>query len=76
MIESAVTLLPEPDSPTIATVSFAATSNDTLRTTGIHCPSRMNEVVRPEIDSTGEPAPRAASRRWRDGQVRLGQYSS
>src|SRR5882724_5438900 len=54
MTDSAVTLLPEPDSPTIATVSLAATSKDTLRTTGIHCPSRMNEVVRPEIDSTGE----------------------
>ena len=36
MTERAVTLLPEPDSPTIATVSFAATSNDTLRTTGSH----------------------------------------
>src|SRR5882724_3491656 len=53
MMESAVTLLPEPDSPTIATVCFAATSNDTLRTTGTHCPSRTNEVVRPVIDSTG-----------------------
>src|SRR5882724_10394673 len=53
MMERAVTLLPEPDSPTIATVSFAATSNDTFRTTGIHCPSRMNEVVRPAIDRTG-----------------------
>src|SRR5258705_4329351 len=53
MMERAVTFLPEPASPTIATVSFAATSNDTLRTTGIHCPSRMNEVVRPAIDSTG-----------------------
>ena len=30
-------LLPEPDSPTIATVSLAPMSNDTLRTTGIHC---------------------------------------
>src|SRR6185295_18028792 len=53
MTERAVTLLPEPDSPTIATVCFAATSNDTFRTTGHHCPSRRNEVVSPEIDSTG-----------------------
>jgi hypothetical protein len=52
IMESAVTLFPEPDSPTIATVSFAAISNETFRTTGNHCPSRMNEVVRPEIDST------------------------
>ena len=36
MIESDVTLLPEPDSPTIATVSPGATSNETLRTTGRH----------------------------------------
>ena len=36
MTERAVTLLPEPDSPTIATVSLAPMSNDTLRTTGIH----------------------------------------
>src|SRR5205807_8216962 len=49
----AVTLLPEPDSPTMATVSRAATSKETLRTTGIHRVSRMNEVVRPEIDRTG-----------------------
>src|SRR5207247_4054524 len=39
------------------------TSNDTSRTTGLHCPSRMNEVVRPEIDKTGvcaSPDERAA----------------
>ncbi|MGY4462857.1 hypothetical protein ACVWYI_006817 [Bradyrhizobium sp. LB13.1] len=53
MIESAVTLLPEPDSPTIATVSLGETSNDTLRTTGLHCRSRRKDVVRPETDSTG-----------------------
>src|SRR4030095_2988394 len=56
MMESAVTLLPEPDSPTIATVSFAATSNDTLRTTGIHRLSRMNDVVSSETDRAG-PSP-------------------
>ncbi|MGY3425852.1 hypothetical protein ACVWZW_006356 [Bradyrhizobium sp. F1.13.4] len=56
MIESAVTLLPEPDSPTIATVSREAISNDTSRTTGIHCRSRMKDVVRPETDSTGDCA--------------------
>ena len=40
MIDSAVTLLPEPDSPTIATVSLGAMSKETLRTTGIPLPSR------------------------------------
>ncbi|MGY3120698.1 hypothetical protein ACVWXQ_004635 [Bradyrhizobium sp. S3.14.4] len=53
MMESAVTLLPEPDSPTIATVSLAAISNDTSRTTGIHCRSRRKDVVRPATDNTG-----------------------
>ncbi|MGX1234045.1 hypothetical protein AB7M71_007137 [Bradyrhizobium japonicum] len=53
MMESAVTLLPEPDSPTIATVSLAAISNDTSRTTGIHSRSRRKDVVRPATDNTG-----------------------
>ena len=53
MIDSAVTLLPEPDSPTIATVSRGAISKETLRTTGIHCRSRRKDVVRPATDSTG-----------------------
>ncbi|MGX1320365.1 hypothetical protein AB7M17_003818 [Bradyrhizobium sp. USDA 377] len=60
MIESAETLLPEPDSPTIATVSRGAMSNETLRTTGTHCRSSMKEVVRPATDSTGACASAAA----------------
>ncbi len=56
MMDSAVTLLPDPDSPTMATVSRGAMSKDTLRTTGLYCRSRMNDVVRPATDSTGASA--------------------
>ena len=45
MIDSAVTLLPEPDSPTIATVSFAPIEKDRLRTTGHHAPSTRKAAV-------------------------------
>src|SRR5262249_41365111 len=53
MMESDVTLLPHPDSPTTASVSPAATENDTpstARTT----PSRVKKCVfRPSISSRG-----------------------
>ena len=53
MIDSAVTLLPEPDSPTIATVSFGAMSNETLWTTSFHFPSTRKAVVRSATDRIG-----------------------
>ena len=53
MIDSDVTLLPQPDSPTTASVSPGATVNDTpstARTT----PSRVKKcVLRPSISSSG-----------------------
>ena len=53
MIDNAVTLLPEPDSPTIATVSRGPTSNEIPLTTVIHWPSTRNEVVRSRTSRTG-----------------------
>ena len=53
MIDSAVTLLPEPDSPTTASVSFGAMSKETLRTTGFHSPSTRKEVVRLRTERIG-----------------------
>ena len=46
MIESAVTLFPEPDSPTIATVSFGPIEKERSRTTGRQPPSTRKAVVR------------------------------
>ena len=53
MIESEVTLLPDPDSPTIATVSPGETSKEMSRTTGFQAPSTRNEVVRFSTERTG-----------------------
>ena len=53
MMDSAVTLLPDPDSPTSATVSFGRTSKETSCTTACHSPWTRNEVVRFLTDSTG-----------------------
>ncbi|MNU02393.1 hypothetical protein D3C72_2460820 [compost metagenome] len=53
MIDSEVTLLPEPDSPTIATVSRGATSKLTPLTTDRHSSPTLNEVVRSRTERTG-----------------------
>ena len=53
MMDSAVTLLPEPDSPTTATVCRAPMSKLTLRTTAFHSPCTRNEVVSSRIARTG-----------------------
>jgi hypothetical protein len=53
MIESAVTDLPEPDSPTTATVSPLPMAKPTSRTTGSHAPSTRKEVVSPSTVKTG-----------------------
>jgi len=53
MIDIAVTLLPEPDSPTMATVSFGAISKLTSLTTLRHSPPTRKAVLRSEIESTG-----------------------
>ncbi len=55
MTDSDVTLLPEPLSPTMATVSPGMTSKETLRTTLAHCPSTRKDVVRPRTERTGAP---------------------
>jgi hypothetical protein len=60
MIESAVTLLPEPDSPTTARVSFGAMSKETFRTTGFHRPSTRKDVVRLLTDRMGGVVMRGA----------------
>ena len=59
MIDKALTLLPEPDSPTNATVSPGATENETPCTTSRHAPSRRNAVVRfwTFEDGGGHPGP-------------------
>ena len=53
MIDSAVTLLPEPDSPTMATVSRGPISNEIPFTTVVQTPSTRNAVVRLRTASTG-----------------------
>jgi hypothetical protein len=53
MVDSAVTLLPEPDSPTMATVSPASTCRLISRMTGIQPSDVLNEVVRFSTASTG-----------------------
>ena len=58
MIESAVTLLPEPDSPTMASVSPASTSNETSSTAVTGPRSVLKRVVR--------------SRTWRRGSGHRG----
>ncbi len=52
-MDSDVTLLPDPDSPTIATVSPGATVKEISRTTGFHLPSTLKDVVRFSTDKTG-----------------------
>ncbi len=53
MIDSEVTLLPEPDSPTIATVSPGMTLKEMSFTTVRHSPSARKDVVRLETERTG-----------------------
>src|SRR5215472_5617272 len=60
MIESAVTLLPEPDSPTIATVSRGPISNEIPLTTVDQTSSTRNDVVRLRTERTVI----RANRRW------------
>ena len=62
MIDSAVTLLPEPDSPTTASVSCGLMSKEMLRTTGFQSPSTRNEVVRFETERIGEVMPGPSER--------------
>jgi hypothetical protein len=52
MSESAVTVFPEPLSPTSATVSPRSMSNDTPRTAGSSPPSRAKETDRSRTDSS------------------------
>src|SRR5690606_13360488 len=53
IMDSEVTLLPEPDSPTIATVSRGAILKLRSRTTGRHPPPDRNDVVRFSTLRTG-----------------------
>jgi hypothetical protein len=53
MIESAVMLFPDPDSPTNATVSAARTSNEMSRTKGFQAFPLETEVVSFLTESTG-----------------------
>jgi hypothetical protein len=53
MIEKAVTLLPEPDSPTIASVSPAMTSKEIPLTTGVKDEPVKKDVWRLLTESTG-----------------------
>src|SRR6476469_5098713 len=55
MIVCAVTLLPEPDSPTIATTSPGERSNDTPWTACRRPPSVAKETERSRTDSRGAP---------------------
>ncbi|UIJ88688.1 hypothetical protein LZK77_23170 [Rhizobium leguminosarum] len=57
-----MTLLPEPLSPTIATVSPGMTSKETSRTTGFQSPSTRKEVVRFRTERTGEAGAEETSR--------------
>src|SRR5947207_15556080 len=61
-IDSAVTLLPQPDSPTIAKVSPGMTWNETPSTART-MPSRVkNQVLRSATSSNGRPAGAGAGR--------------
>ena len=53
MMARLVTLLPEPDSPTSATVSRGPIVNETSRTTRRQAPSDLNEVDRFVTERTG-----------------------
>ena len=70
MIDSAVTDLPEPDSPTMATVSPVSMAKSRLRTTGTSAPSTRKEVVRPSTLRTGSVIvpPSVAGRPHRAGR--------
>src|SRR5690606_1970441 len=61
MIERAVTLFPEPDSPTMATVSRGAISKERLRTTGFQPLPSLKEAVRSRTQSSGGAAPPLSS---------------
>src|SRR6185295_9842980 len=51
--ESAVRLLPEPDSPTRPTSSPCPTASETPRTTGVHSPAMGNETSRSRTSRRG-----------------------
>src|SRR3954470_17918180 len=53
MIDKAVTDFPEPDSPTSASVSPRAMSNDTLSTTKFSRPPCENEIERSRMERSG-----------------------
>src|SRR6266700_5112375 len=53
MSESAVMLLPQPDSPTSASVSFRPSVNPTPRTAGYQVPPMRNSVVRSSTTRAG-----------------------
>ncbi len=59
MIARPVTLLPEPDSPTTATVSPAATENETRCTACTAAGNRPNSTRRPSTSSAATPVMRA-----------------
>jgi hypothetical protein len=65
MMERAVTLLPEPLSPTTATVSRASMVKETALTTGFQTSSTRNEVVSRSMARTGVTARPGAWGRWR-----------
>jgi hypothetical protein len=56
MTESAVTLLPDPDSPTTATVSFGSTSRSRPFTAGCQAPSVRKSTFRSRMLSTAAGA--------------------
>ena len=72
MIDSAVTLLPEPDSPTMATVSRGAISKEMPLTTVVHTPSTRNAVVRSRTASTGAGPLTSVPKGRREGLARRG----
>ena len=68
---SEVRLLPQPDSPTIASVSPAATEKSTPRTGRVVPPGTGISTLRPRTSRSGgavTPAPPARSRRARRRQ--------
>ena len=54
LIAAAVVVLPEPDSPTMASVRPRWTSSDTSRTAGAQPPAVRNDTVRSRIASNGD----------------------
>ena len=54
LIAAAVVVLPEPDSPTMASVRPRETSSDTSRTAGAQPPAVRNDTDRSRIASNGD----------------------